>query len=74
MTTLYQSNTIDIKQKTVNEIPSIKSRDETRDGSIWVNEHYRSGTEVEGYYRKDGTYVSGHCRKGCYVSGYWRRK
>ena len=78
LTTLYQSNTIDIKQKTVTETLSINSRDEshngTRDGYIWIKEHYRSGTFVDGYYRRDGTYVRGHYRKGCKVSGHWRRK
>jgi len=72
-TTLYQSNTIDIKQKIVNKISSIKSRDDLHDGYIWVNGYYRSGTYVNGYYRRNGTYVSGHYRNGCYVSGYWRQ-
>lgn len=76
-TTLYQSNTIDIKQKTITKTPSIKvcntSNNETRDGYIWVNGYHRSGTYVDGYYRRDGTYVRAHYRNGCNVRGYWRR-
>jgi len=39
---------------------------------VWVKGHYRRGTYVKGYYRKDGTYVRGHYRKGGWVNGYWR--
>jgi len=73
LSTLYQSNNIDIKQKELNKTTSIKSYDNTRDGYIWINGHYRSGTYVNGYYRRDGTYVSGHYRNGCYVNGYYKR-
>ena len=38
----------------------------------WVKGHYRRGTYVKGYYRKDGTYVRGHYRRGGRVKGHWR--
>ena len=35
----------------------------------YVDSHYRSGTSVRGYFRKDGTYVSPHNRSGGRVRG-----
>lgn len=39
---------------------------------VWVKGHYRKGTYVRGYYRKNGTYVRGHYRRGGSVRGHWR--
>lgn len=39
---------------------------------VWVKGHYRRGTYVKGYYRKNGTYVRGHYRKGGRIKGHWR--
>jgi outer membrane protein assembly factor BamE (lipoprotein component of BamABCDE complex) len=38
----------------------------------YVDPHYRSGTSVRGYFRKDGTYVSPHYRSGGRVGGFSR--
>jgi len=73
LTTLYQSNKIDINQNVSNKIKiESKSKEESHSGNTWVNSHYRSSTYVNGYYRRDGTYVRGHLRSGCDVSGHFR--
>jgi outer membrane protein assembly factor BamE (lipoprotein component of BamABCDE complex) len=38
----------------------------------YVDPHYRRGTSVRGYFRKDGTYVSPHYRSGSRVGGFSR--
>jgi outer membrane protein assembly factor BamE (lipoprotein component of BamABCDE complex) len=38
----------------------------------FVDPHYRSGTSVRGYFRKDGTYVSPHYRSGSRIGGFSR--
>jgi hypothetical protein len=40
--------------------------------SGYIESHYRCGTYVEGYFRRDGTYVSPHYRSGGRVSGSYR--
>jgi hypothetical protein len=38
----------------------------------FVDPHYRSGTSVRGYFRKDGTYVAPHYRSGSRIGGFSR--
>lgn len=52
--------------------PSSISDENTSNNASYIDSHYRTGTYVRGYTRKDGTYVSPHYRSGGRVKGFTR--